>query len=130
MAFQHVETPAPTDQEPEMQADVDAVRSGVSGSGGAAASSPQPPPGMKPPLDPAMQGSMQMMHSMIQMMQQQQMSFQQSTQGTAASGTSPLAASSPVGGTHRKQDTQMANVRPDERAFRRIEKFSNKKLDW
>ena len=46
MASQHVETPVPIDQEPEMQADVDALGSGALGNGGAAASSPQPPPGM------------------------------------------------------------------------------------
>ena len=73
-----------------------------------------------------MQGMMQMMHQMMQVM----MSFQQTTQGAAASGTSPPAASSPAGGTHWKQDTQMANVRLDERAFRRMDKFSNKKSDW
>ena len=70
-----------------------------------------------------MQGMMQ------QMMQMMMSSFQQATQGAAASGTSPSAASSPLGGTHWRQDTQMANVRLDERAFRRMDKFSNKKSD-
>ena len=67
----------------------------ATGSGGAPASSPGPPPGMYP-LDPA--AMQNMMQGMMQQMMQVMMSFQQSGQGAAASGTSPLAASSPPGG--------------------------------
>ena len=69
---------------------------------------------------------MQMMQQMMQVM----MSFQQSGQGAAASGSSPPAASSPSGATQWKQHAHMASVRLDERAFRRMDKFSNKKSDW
>ena len=88
----------PAEQEPEMQAGIDqhvaaGVGASATGSGGAAASSPQPPPGMQLPQDQTMLGMMQMMQQMTQVM----MSFQQSGQGAAASGSSPPAASSPVG---------------------------------
>ncbi len=81
---------------------------------------------MQPPHDRTMLGMMQMLQQMMQVM----MSLQQTTQGAAASGTSPPTASSPVGATHWKQHTQMASVRLDERAFRRMDKFSNKKSEW
>ena len=111
----------PADQ---MQADIDAIGSGTSGRGGPTL----PPPGVQPPDPAAMQNMMQAM--MQQKMQIIMTSFQQAAQGADASGTSPPAASSPLKGTHWRQDSQMANVCLDERAFRRLDKFTNKKDEW
>ena len=102
----------------QMQADIDGMAGNVAAAGG-----PLLPPLGLPPVDPA--AMQQMMQAMMQMMMA---SLQQAA--AAASGTVPLAASSPLGGTHWTQNTQMANVRLDERAFRRLDKFSNKKDEW
>ena len=71
---------------------------------------------------------MSLLQTMQQMMQMM-MTFQ-SGQGTTTSGTSPPAALGPHGGGDWRRNGHMANVRLDERAFRRLEKFSNKKSDW
>ena len=104
----------------QMQDDIDQLGGGAGARGGPIL----PPPGMYQPDPAAMQDLMQQM--IQQMMQTMMSSFQQAAQGMAASGSGPPTASSPVGG-HWRQDNQMANVRLDERAFRRLEKFSNKK---
>ena len=115
----------PADPEPQMQADIDqhaadhaAAVSGVNaaGNGGAA------PPGLD------YQSITTLLQTMQQMMQMM-MAFQ-TGQGTTTPGTSPPAAISPSGGVDWRKDGHMANVRLDERAFRRLEKFSNKKSDW
>ena len=117
-------TGLPIDPEPQMQADIDqhaadhaAAVAGASaaGSGGAV------PPGL--PNQPSIMSLLQAMQQMMQMM----MTFQ-SGQGTTSSAPPP--AVSPHGGGDWKRDGHMANVRLDERAFRRLEKFSNKKSDW
>ena len=107
-----------------VQRDIDEMAGGITADDGPIL----PPPGMQPPDPAAMQNMMQaMMQNMMQMMMA---SFQQAAQGAAASGTTPPAASSPLGGVHWRQDSQMANVRLDERAFRRLDKFTNKKDEW
>ena len=86
----------------------------------------------------------QMMQQMLQnMLNQMNNMFAQSAPGQTAGGSSsafsPQAASG--GGDPRnwqgppitgpcKQDRSLANVRFDERAFRRIEKFTDKKDEW
>ena len=109
-----------------MQADIDqhaadhsAAVSGANaaGNGGAA------PPGL--PQEPSIMSLLQTMQQMMQKM----MTFHIG-QGTTTSGTSPPAASSPQGGVDWKRDGSMANVRLDERAFRRLDQFSNKKSEW
>ena len=78
----------------QMLADVNALGSVASASGGPIL----PPPGMQSPDPAAMQNMMQAM--MQQMMQMMMTSFQQVARGAAVSGTSRLAASGPLEGTH------------------------------
>ena len=115
------------DPDQQMQADIDqhatehaaaVAGAGAAGSGGAV------PPGL-PTEPPSMMSILQTMQQMMQVM----MSFQNG-QGTTSSGTLPPAAVSPQGGVCWQRDGHMANVRLGERAFRRLDKFSNKKSDW
>ena len=97
---------------------------------------PQPPqvqaqapqagvPGMSP------QALMQTM--MQQFMQQLLLSMQQAipqvAPGTAPVGEAAPAAFSPHGAGWQ-EDRHLANVRLDERAFRRVEKFTDKREEW
>ena len=109
----------------QMQADIDAMGGPT---GEAAPGGPLlPPPGMQqqqqPPQDTAAMMHL-MMQNMMQMMQMMQM-LQQAAPGVQNAGAPP-AAFCPQGGGHWRQDTHMANVRVDGRAFRRLEKFTNK----
>ena len=98
-----------------MQADVDAHAT---------------PPGMQQPQIPIPDPAA-MMQSMIQQFMQAMMGHMQPAFAQAAprglnAGTTP-AAFSPQEAVHWREDGHMANVRLDERAFRRIEKFADKK---
>ena len=120
-----VSQPGSVDSDPQMQADIDRMAvEGEAATAATAALSMPVPPGMEPlqfPQDPNA-----MMHFMMRMMMNaMRASFQQATLGTSNAGAPP-AALSPHGGSHWRQDTHMANVRLDERAFRRLEKFTNK----
>ena len=126
--------------EAAMQHDIDAhaqdslQASGVRAPGGPLP--PQPPqvqaqapqagvPGMFP------QAMMQTM--MQQFMQQLLLSMQQAlpqvAPGTAPVGEAVSAAFSPQGAGWQ-EDRHLANVRLDERAFRRVEKFTDKREEW
>ena len=124
---------SPGDVDHEMQADVDAHAGGLG----------QP---QQPMPDPAMMN--QMFQPMFQQMMQQAFQsmmnnmFAQPAQGTT--GQSPgvsSAAFSPSGADPRnwqgpanaggwQHDRSLANVRLDERAFRRIDKFTDKPSEW
>ena len=113
----------------QMQRDIDAMGGGNAAT--AAGDGPiLPPPGIQGQPDPAALMQSMMQNMMQSMMQAMMASFQQAASGAAATGTSPPAAYSPQGGVHWRQDPHMANVRLDERAFRRLEKFTNKKDAW
>ena len=62
-------------------------------------------------------------------MDQMQQAFSQTNPGTQNAGPAS-AAFRPQEVGHWRQDGHMANVRLDERAFRRLEKFTNKKDEW
>ena len=109
------------DVDQQMQADVDAHAA---------------PPGMQPQMpmpDPAV-----MMQALMQQIMQGKMDYVQQALPQAAPGAAPggqnagttPAAFSPQGAGHWREDGHMANVRLDERAFRRIEKFTDKKDEW
>ena len=88
------------------------------------------PPGVQQQVDPnfVMQ---QMMQNMQNMMQMFATSMQQLTQGQATQNAGmSSAAFSPQEPTHWREDKSLSNVRLDERAFRRIEKFHDKKEEW
>ena len=117
------------DQYDQMQADIDAIGGPA---GGAAPGGPLlPPPGMQqqqqPQTDTAamMHQTFLMMQNMMQMMQV----LQQCAPGMQNAGASS-AALRPQEDGHWRQDTHMTNVRFDERAFRRLEKFTNEEDEW
>ena len=108
-------------------------------SGGAARTGPVlPPDGQHQPMpDPAMMLQQMMQH----MMQQINMMFAQNAPGGQNAGTSSAAFSlqgaanwqgppSQQSTGNWQEDRSTANVRLDERASRRIEKFTDKKDEW
>ena len=115
----------PGDVDQQMQADVDAH---------AAA-----PPGMQQnPIPATMMQAMiqQFMQAMMGQMQQAfaqsvpvGQAFAQAAPGGQNAGAAP-AAIGPQGAGHWRQDGHMANVRLDERAFRRMENFTDKQDEW
>ena len=117
------------DVDQQMQADVDAHAQAPGGTFTA--------PGMQQPQMPIPATMMQaMMQQFMQaMMGQMQQAFAQAAPGGQAfaqaapggqnAGTAP-AAFGPQGAGNWRQDGHMANVRLDERAFRRMEKFTDK----
>ena len=111
----HLQVPA-GDVDQQMQVDVDAHVA---------------PPGMQPQMqmpDPAV-----MMQALMQQIMQRMMEYVQEALPQAAPGAAPggqaaaPAAFSPQGASHWREDGHMANVRLDERAFRRIEQFIDQK---
>ena len=102
-----------------MQANIDCMGVNAAAGGGPII----PPPGMPmhQPADPSALMQTIMRNMMQSMMQAMMASFQQAAPGAAANGASPPAAYTPQGGVHWRQDPHMANVRFDERAFRRLE---------
>ena len=85
-----------------------------------------PPPTAMPRFDAA--AMQQMMHNHFQQMMQQMMStMAASFSAPGATGSSPGGIQSAPGGNIGER---LANVRLDERAFRRIDRFSNKREDW
>ena len=108
------------DVDQQMQADVDAHAA---------------PPGMQhgqePPMDQQFQAFMQNFARMMWNTIQGQPRQPAPPMGQATGA--PPAAFSPYGNQgagHWRDDAQMANVRLDERAFRRIEKLTDKKEEW
>ena len=112
-----------------MQQDIDAHAQAPGAPGGPQLQQ-QPPPGMHPQMQipPAMMQTM-MQQFMQQLLQSMQQALPQVAPGAAASGQAAPAAVSPQGAGWQ-EDRHMANVRLDERAFRRIEKFTDKKDEW
>ena len=111
-----------------MQADVDAHANPQ----GAPVGPYLHPPGMQqqvPMPDPAV-----MMQALMQQIMQKMMDYMQRALPQAALGGqnagAASAAFSPQGVGHWRQDGHMANVRLDERAFRRKEKFTDKQDEW
>ena len=70
-----------------------------------------------------------MMQSMVESMMQMMQTLQQAAPGMQNAGASS-AAFRPQEDGHWRQDTHMANVRLDERAFRRLEKSTSKEDEW
>ena len=91
------------------------------------------PPVMQLPLipipDPAAMMQSLMQQIMQAMMVHMQQTFAQAGPGGKNAGTTP-AAFSPQGAGHWREDRHMANVRLDEKTFRRLEQFTDKKDEW
>ena len=120
---------SPGDVDHEMQGDVDAHAAGLG----------QPQQAMP---DPAM--FQPMLQQMFQQMMQQMMNnmFAQSAQGTTGQspgvsspafrpfGEDPRNWQGPANAGGWQQDRSWSNVRLDERAFRRVDKFTDKPSEW
>ena len=104
----------------EIHADIDAQGPTVGAAPGATGPGMLlPPPGMPQQQDPAAMMQLMMQSFMQMMMDHMKASFPQATPRTQNAGAAS-AAFRPQEDGHWRQDTHMANVRLDERAFRRL----------
>ena len=119
------------DQDPQMQADIDrmAAEGEAADAAAAAAGNVPVPQGWNHCNFHRIQNAM-MQYMMRMMMDAMRASFRQAAPGMPNAGTTAPVAFSPQGSSHWRQDTHMANVRLDERAFRRLKKSTNKRGEW
>ena len=109
-----------------MQHDIDAH---VQGDGLQSSGVRAPPVQAQTPMFPQAMMQTMMQQFMQQFMQTMMQAMPQAAAGTTQVGQAASAAFSPQGAGWQ-EDRTMANVRLDERAFRRVEKFTVKREEW